>query len=127
MLSDYFIIPVNPGLFSRQALMNLNEIFRRWNSKLSGFEIFNRKIKNLPKLLGIVYQNYRPYSRLDEKNTKSAKRFENSLVEINKCAIELATDLNSFGMALAPSEFEKMFDGSAPYRIANIPDYNQLV
>jgi len=126
MLSDYFIIPVNPGLFSRQALMNLNEIFRRWNSKLSGFEIFNRKTKPLPKLLGIVCQNYRPYSRTDEKNTKSAKRFEDRLAEINEYAIELATDLNSFGMALTPIEFETIFDSSAPYRIANIPDYNQL-
>ena len=126
MLSDYFIVPVNPGIFSRQALMNLNEIFRGWNRKLSGFEIFNRKVKSLPKLLGIVCQNYRPFSRESEKNTTSAKRFEERMVELNECAIELADDLNSFGMALTPNEFNKVFEGSDPYRIANIPDYNQL-
>jgi len=126
MLSDYFIIPVNPGIFSRQALTNLNEIFRGWNRKLSGFEIFNRKVKNLPKMLGIVCQNFRPFSRKDEKSTTSAKRFEERMVELNKCAIELADDLNSFGMALTPTEFKNIFEGSDPYRIANIPDYNQL-
>ena len=126
MLSDYFIVPVNPGIFSRQALMNLNEIFRSWNRKLSGFEIFNRKMKDLPKMMGIVCQNYRPFSRKDEEKTKSAKRFEERMVELNECAVELARDLNSFGMALTPSEFEKAFTGATPYRIANIPDYNQL-
>lgn len=126
MLSDYFIIPVNPSIFSRQALLNLNEIFRQWNRKLSGFDIFSRKIKHLPKLLGIVCQNYRPYSRKDEESTKSAQRFGESMNELNRCAIELATDLNGFGMALTPKEFENIFPGAIPYRIANIPDYNQL-
>lgn len=126
MLSDYFIVPVNPSIFSRQALINLNDIFRQWNRKLSGFDVFSRKTKNLPTLLGIVCQNYRPYSRKEEENTKSAQRFSESLSELNRCAIELATDLNSFGMALTPIEFAKIFSGSKPYRIANIPDYNQL-
>ncbi|MCL2616558.1 MAG: ParA family protein [Defluviitaleaceae bacterium] len=126
MLSDYFIIPVNPGIFSRQALVNLNEIFRIWNRKLSSFEIFSRKTKSLPKLLGIVCQNYRPFSREGEKNTTSAKRFEEKLAELNERAVELANDLNSFGMALTPTEFKRVFEGSAPYRIADIPDYNQL-
>ncbi|MCL2752671.1 MAG: AAA family ATPase [Defluviitaleaceae bacterium] len=126
MLSDYFIVPVNPSIFSRQALMNLSEIFRDWNRKLSGFEVFNRKSKPLPKMLGIVCQNYRPYSRAGEDKTKSAIRFEERLNDLNKCAIELAEDLNSFGMALTPNEFLNIFDGCVPYRIANIPDYNQL-
>jgi len=126
MLSDFFIVPVNPGIFSRQALMNLNEIFRGWNRTLSGFEIFNRKVKSLPKLLGIVCQNYRPFSREGEPDTKSAKRFEESMTELNRRAIELAEDLNSFGMALTPNEFKNVFEDSDPYRIANMPDYNQL-
>lgn len=126
MLSDYFIVPVNPSIFSRQAILNLNEIFRRWNKNLSGFEIFIRKTKPLPKMLGIVCQNYRPYSRKEEENTQSARRFGERMNDLNRCAIELATDLNGFGMAVTPAEFSNIFAGASPYRIANIPDYNQL-
>jgi cellulose biosynthesis protein BcsQ len=126
MLSDYFVVPVNPSIFSRQALQNLNEIFRGWNRNLSSFDIFSRKIKRLPQMLGIVCQNYRLYSRKEEDNTKSAKRFEDRMCELNNCAIGLATDLNSFGMAITPVEFACVFPQSTPYRIANIPDYNQL-
>jgi len=126
MLSDYFIIPVNPSVFSMQALRNLNTIFRSWNRSLSDFDIFSKKTKNLPKMLGIVCQNYRPYSKADEKNTTSAKRFEKNMEALNSIALQLATDLNSFGMALTPLEFGKIFENSTPYRVANIPDYNQL-
>jgi cellulose biosynthesis protein BcsQ len=126
MLSDYFIIPVNPSIFSQQALSNLGEIFRDWNRELSGFEIFRRKVKALPKLLGIVCQNYRPYSRKGEENTKSAMRFESRMKYLNDSAIELATDLSGFKLALTKSEFSDIFKNSTPYRIANIPDYNQL-
>ncbi len=126
MLSDYFIIPVNPSIFSRQALKNLGEIFRTWNSTLSASEVFSKKQKPLPKLLGIVCQNYRPYSRKDEEDTKSAKRFGDILNELNERAVELATDLSGFRMAVTESEFNELFVSSTPYRIANIPDYNQL-
>ena len=126
MLSDYFIVPVNPSIFSRQALENLYEIFRSWNRKLSGFDIFSRSGKGLPKMLGIVCQNYRPYSRKGEKNTKSAQRFEVRLEELNAQAMKLAKDLSGFGMALTEDEFRQVFLDSKPYRIANIPDYNQL-
>ena len=126
MLSDYFVVPVNPSIFSRQALENLDDIFRDWNRKLSGFELYAKKTKSLPKLLGIVCQNYRPYSRKDEEDTKSAKRFEERLENLNSHAHSLANDLNGFGMALKPEEFKEIFENSEPYRIANIPDYNQL-
>ena len=126
MLSDYFIVPVNPGIFSRQALRNLNDIFRDWNRKLSGFDVFSKKIKKRPIMLGLVCQNYRPFSKRDEENTTSAQRFEERLNELNERTIELSEDLNSFGMALTPNEFRDIFEDSNPYRIANIPDYNQL-
>ena len=126
MLSDYFIVPVNPSIFSQQALTNLSEIFRRWNRDLSSFEIFSSKKKPLPKMLGIVCQNYRPFSRKNEANTTSAERFGKRMNELNDCAIALASDLDGFGMALTKSEFSCMFKSSSPYRIANIPDYNQL-
>ncbi len=126
MLSDYFIIPVNPSIFSRQALKNLGEIFRMWNRTISSFEVFAKKLKSLPKLLGIVCQNYRPYSRQDEIDTQSASRFGVIMNDLNNRAIELATDLSGFGMALTKPEFNRTFVSSTPYRIANIPDYNQL-
>jgi len=126
MLSDYFIVPVNPSIFSQQALNNLSAIFRRWNRDLSSFEIFNSKKKPLPKMLGIVCQNYRPFARAHEVNTTSAERFEKRMNELNDCAIALASDLNGFGMAVTKSEFARIFTSSSPYRIANIPDYNQL-
>lgn len=126
MLSDYFIVPVNPSIFSRQALENLNQIFRTWNRKLSGFNVFSRKIKVLPKMLGIVCQNYQPCSRKDEENTKSAQRFETRLENSGSQALELAKDLSGFGMALTENEFKQVFADSEPYRIANIPDDNQL-
>ena len=78
-------------------------------------------------MLGIVCQNYRPYSKSEEQNTKSARRFEKKLAELNDCAITLATDLSAFKMALTKTEFNNYFTlSSTPYRIANIPDYNQL-
>lgn len=125
-LSDYFIVPVNPSIFSLQALDNLQEIFRNWNRKLSSFDIFSRGQKSLPIMLGIVCQNYRPYSKAGEKNTKSAYRFEKRMDELNESAVNLANSLNSFGMALLPNQFKEMFSDKDPYRIANLPDYNQL-
>lgn len=126
MLSDYFLVPVNPSIFSRQALENLNQIFRTWNRNLSGFDIFSQRVKELPQMLGIVCQNYRPYSRKNEENTKSAQRFEVRLDELNYQATLLAKDLSGFGMALTEETFREIFESSDPYRIANIPDYNQL-
>ncbi|MCL2445946.1 MAG: AAA family ATPase [Oscillospiraceae bacterium] len=122
MLSDYFIVPVSPSVFSKQALDNLGEIFRGWNRNLSSFEFY----KQLPKMLGIVCLNYRPYSRKDEDGTKSAKRFEESMKELNERAVKLAEDLNGFRMALSATEFYKLFPNEIPFRIASIPDYNQL-
>lgn len=125
-LSDYFIVPVNPSIFSLQALDNLQEIFRNWNRKLSSFDIFSRGQKSLPVMLGIVCQNYRPYSKSGEKNTTSAARFEKRMDELNDSAATLANSLNSFGMALLPEQFKEIFTHCEPYRIANLPDYNQL-
>lgn len=125
-LSDYFVVPVNPSIFSRQALENLNKIIRRWNQELSNLKPFVDKTKKYPKMLGIVCQNYRPYSRKNEENTKSAKRFSERFEELNHHATLLANDLNSFGMALTPVEYSNIFSESEPYQIANIPDYNQL-
>ncbi|MEY8444372.1 AAA family ATPase [Lactococcus ileimucosae] len=125
-LSDYFIVPVNPSIFSLQALDNLQDIFRNWNRKLSSFDIFSRGQKSLPVMLGIVCQNYRPYSKAGEKNTTSAARFERRMNELNDSAVTLANSLNSFGMALLPEQFKEIFIHCEPYRIANLPDYNQL-
>ncbi|MCL1934875.1 MAG: AAA family ATPase [Defluviitaleaceae bacterium] len=126
LLSDYFILPVTPSIFSQQALSNLLDIFQSWNREVSHFEIFNRKIKPLPKMLGIVCQNYRPYSRKDEINTTSAKKFEDRMEKLNQKTLELAGTLSSFHMALTIDDFKNIFQDSEPYRIANIPDYNQL-
>lgn len=127
LLSDYFILPVGPSIFSDQALRNLGHIFRKWNRELSGFEVFTSSKKNLPQLLGTVFQNYRPYSRKNEINTKSAMRFANFREVLNKSTIELAKDLNGFDMALTEQQFNTIFKTSTPFNIANIPDFNQLV
>jgi hypothetical protein len=126
MLADYLIIPVTPSIFSRQALKNLGVIFRLWNKKISSSSLFVNGHKDLPKLLGIVCQNYRPYDTKKEQDTKSAKRFEEMFDELNKRAISLPSDLNGFGMALTPFEFRDVFTESEPYRIADFPDFNQL-
>jgi cellulose biosynthesis protein BcsQ len=126
MLSDYFIIPVNTSIFSKQALKNLGIIFRMWNKEISTSSLFMKSLKALPKLLGIVCQNYRPFTRKKEQDTRSARRFGEMMNELNKRTISLASDLNGFGMAVTPSEFKEIFVESDPYRIADIPDYNQL-
>ena len=46
---------------------------------------------------------------------------------MNAHAINLAKDLSGFNMALTADEFELIFNASTPYRIADIPDMNQLV
>jgi len=127
MLADYFILPANPSIFSRQALTNLGDVFKIWNRELAGFEVFIKKLKPLPKMLGIICQNYRPYSKEDEKNTKSARRFEEMMTDLNNHASALATSLSGFNMALTEKEFNSLFVASTPYRIASIPDFNQLV
>jgi len=127
MLSDYFILPANPSIFSRQALTNMEDVFKFWNRELSGFDVFIKKLKPLPKMLGIICQNYRPYSRENEKNTKSAKRFEDMMTDLNNHASALAKSLSGFDMALTEKEFSYLFEASTPYRIASIPDFNQLV
>lgn len=124
MMSDYFITPVSPSIFSLQALSNLGDIFRRWNRDLSKFEFFNAK--KLPQFAGVVFQNYRPYTRANEENTKSSQRFQERLVELNKVSIELAKNLNGFGMAISKDDFVDFFPSYNAYKIAQIPDHNQL-
>jgi chromosome partitioning protein len=124
MMSDYFITPVSPSIFSLQALNNLGDIFRRWNRDLSKFDFFNAK--KLPQFTGVVFQNYRPYTRANEENTKSSQRFQERLVELNKVSIELAKNLNGFGMAISKDDFVDFFPAYDAYKIAQIPDHNQL-
>lgn len=124
MISDYFLTPVNPSIFSIQAIKNLSTIYRGWNRDLSKFDFWDQK--KLPQYLGMVFQNYRPYSRKGEENTTSAKRFEERAKELNECANNLAKDLNGFDMAISKEVFEASFEHSSPFEIAKIPDYNQL-
>ena len=46
---------------------------------------------------------------------------------LNKQTSTLAKDLSGFDMALTTDEFNRVFENSTPYRIANIPDFNQLI
>ncbi|MDR0484752.1 MAG: AAA family ATPase [Alphaproteobacteria bacterium] len=124
-MSDYFITPVFPGIFCLQALKNLEKIFKKWNRDLSSFELEGFKTV-LPKYLGMVFQNYRPYTRNDEKDTKSAKRFNEDKERLNQEVINLASKLSGFDMAVDETEFKRLFEGKIPYTIAEIPDYNQL-
>lgn len=124
MMSDYFITPASPSIFSLQALNNLGDIFRRWNRDLSKFDFFNAK--KLPQFLGVVFQNYRPYTRANEENTKSSQRFQERLLELNEATNELAKTLNGFAMAISVDSFVNFFPNYEAYKIAQIPDHNQL-
>ncbi|GFH42350.1 hypothetical protein Hs30E_09010 [Lactococcus hodotermopsidis] len=57
-------------------------------------------------MLGIVCQNYRPYSRIGEENTQSAKRFSQRFRELNEHAKLLASDPD-YNQLATISETEK--------------------
>lgn len=122
MLSDYFITPVFPSIFSLQALNNLSTIFRKW---VRSFSNFNDSSSKLPQLLGMVFQNFRPYGE-QEAETKAALRFKEFHNQLNDAINSLAKDLNGFGMAITTDEFIDLFDSKSPYTIAEISDFNQL-
>ena len=129
MGSDYFIIPTSPDFFCYQAIQSLSTMIPQWDRDFSGFR--NSTIKNSlpetkPKMLGIVSQRYKLYTKKDGREV--AIPFQNWIDKIQKVSREvLAKSLEESDLIIDENVFKEYVKGEDPYNLINIPDFNSLI
>ena len=143
MSSDYFIIPTSPDFFSYQAIQSLGAMLPKWNEDFTEFReqsIINALPGDPPRMLGIVSQKYRPYTRRlskeltdpisdDEKSRRGiAKSFREWIDKIQKSSKDvLAENLKKKNMVVKEESFTKHIEDESPYNLISIGDFNSLI
>ena len=125
MGSDYFIVPVSPDYYCKQAVTSLARVLPRWNSVVEPFR--NASLvyplpQSPPKFCGIISQRYRPRLR------KPAQSFQRWIDVIKKTVSDdLVPELKKVKMSITLSEFQSAAPGDTPYNLVNIADFNSLI
>ena len=145
MSSDYFLIPTSPDFFSYQAIQSLGAMLPKWNEDFKEFRaqsVTNALPGKPPRMLGIISQKYRPYTRRlprenllelfknnDEKKKQGiARSFREWIDKIQKASKNvLAKNLNQHGMVIKEESFTKHITDEAPYNLISIGDFNSLI
>ena len=144
MSSDYFLIPTSPDFFSYQAIQSLAEMLPKWNNDFMEFR--NQSITNAlpeqpPRLLGIVSQKFRPYTKKiprenwwtlfdneEKKKQGIAKSFKEWIDKIQKSSKDiLAHSLKKSSMVIEEDLFKKYVTDESPYNLISIGDFNSLI
>lgn len=75
--SDFFVVPVNPDIFSVQGVQNIGQTFLRWKNNWKNIQSVSGKsfaseimLKDDPIFLGWLLNDYVPYSSEPSKNQK---------------------------------------------------------
>ena len=115
LYADYLIVPVIPTYFCLQALRNLPDIIRMWQSKLSRYD----SVLGLPKMkfLGVVVNLANQYA---DKKTKQTDKW---VRDLNKAVHDLQQRLLNDQKSLTDQEFKSIFDGQTPFIIDHINNY----
>ena len=148
MGSDYFIVPTSPDFFSYQAIQSLGDMLPNWYKDFEDFRdpsVQNALPIKPPRMLGIISQKYRPYTKRIPKELKDfltlnpnetekkkrqgiAKSYQNWIDKIQKASSEvLAKNLKKLNMVIPIELFEKHVTNEKPYNLISISDFNSLV
>ncbi len=142
MSSDYFLIPTSPDFFSYQAIQSLGEMLPKWDEDFLEFRdqsVPNALPESPPRMLGIISQKYRPYTKKisgffdsEEKRNKQqqgiAKSFRDWIEKIQIASKDiLAKNLNKHNMVITEELFNKHIKDESPYNLISIGDFNSLV
>ena len=151
MSSDYFLIPTSPDFFSYQAIQSLGVMLPGWNEDFMEFRtqsIPNALPESPPRMLGIISQKYRPYTRKipkenfftkegfieffkeDEERKKQgiAKSFKEWIDKIQIASKDiLAKKLKNQNMVIKEDAFKKYVTDEKPYNLISIGDFNSLI
>ena len=127
LLSDYFIVPASPTLFSLQAIDNLSNVFKNWKNLLNKYSR-TKTTKGLsfsPKFLGllIVMAKRRAYKGKihPTKATVFWKKF------VNKSVYEFVKYAHDSSNTITAAEFKKIFPDKDPFIIDICYDFtNEL-
>jgi cellulose biosynthesis protein BcsQ len=126
LLSDAFIIPINPDPFSVMALDTLTNILPKWVLwKKNAVPIFADSAYPLPegepKFLGTLIQRFNVRKGIAEKP------YRDNIQEIkNKVAKEFFAAISKSGMTLNSEEYTKNFIDNG-YCLDEIPDFQGLL
>ena len=146
MSSDYFIIPTSPDFFSFQSIQTLGEMLPRWNHDFTEFRdssVTNHLPQDPPRMLGIISQKYRPYtkkikegfkdylpfSKSDEKQKQGiAKSYQLWIDKIQRASSEVLTkSLSEHDMVISEETLNKFVQDESPYNLISIGDFNSLI
>ena len=135
MSSDYFIIPTSPDFFSFQSIQALGEMLPKWNQDFMDFRdssVTNHLPQDPPRMLGIISQKYRPYTKKthseNQKRQGIAKSFQEWIDKIQRASSEvLAKSLHEHGMVVEEKIFKRHVQDESPYNLVSIGDFNSLI
>ena len=117
-VSHYFVCPVKPDYFSKQAIGNLEGIFKRWYAPETLGRYFADQtqtgLRKAPKFAGLIINDARRQVRNDNN---AINVHDNSASRLNSIAMSFVQFAISTGRALSESEFRDAFDQAEPYKI----------
>ena len=127
MTSQYFIVPTTPDYFSVMAIDSLANILPRWlewEHRASSLDVLRNAVypfvKNTPKFLGTVVQNYRP------RGGAPARGFQIWIDRINEAVVDkLVPRFDALQMMLPSESYTQ--EGITEHCLITIPDFNTLV
>lgn len=129
MVSDYFIVPMNPDYFSSMAIDSLASVlpkWKLWGERASGNPVLTEADYPFPEVgpgfLGAVIQKYRP--RVGNVPAKAFQKWIDDLLSgIDK---KLIPSLGASNLMLEDAAYESAgFDPRQP--LLQMPDFNSLI
>lgn len=122
MMSSYFLSPMLPNFFSKQALDNMEEIIKNWVFMLENFRRTpNRKGLNFsPKFLGIVINMAKRFKTDKQEVTNYAEKWKDKLNSSIESFYRYAIDNDR---VLQREKFASVFEESTPFIISEVCDF----
>lgn len=117
MTADYVIVPASPTLFSLQAVNNLEDVWRQWNSTLDDFKQTYNSL-GLPiksRFIGLIIQLGKRFKGGNARHTEDWKEIVNQGLQ-PFVKSHLSRSLNE-------DEYIGIFDKSTPYIIATYNNF----
>lgn len=118
LLSDYFISPVIPSLYSLQAIDNLSDIINNWVNLLAPFKstVNTKGITIKAKFLGIIVQQAKRYKSYSQATVSWAVMLNERLENYKNYAVDV-------DRIVSATEFSNIFNGKSPYVIEMCYDF----
>ncbi|MBQ1119660.1 ParA family protein [Streptomyces sp. B15] len=127
-VSDFFIVPASPDVFSVMAMDSLSRVlpkWMRWAERAAELDALAKADYVFPKprlkFMGTIVQRYRL------KNGAPTIAFQEYFDALDLAVADtLIPALRSSGLMLEEALYESA-DEEPPYRLASIPDFNALI